>query len=248
MGLWAEFQADISGLHPHLPLSAVVYGTNISLRYNYVYVETPKCACTAIKTALQRLELRDPQFERESFDDIHIREHSPLLNPKQVGSFRALLASPAMFKFCFVRHPFTRLLSCYLDKIQRNRPQKAAILRQLGLSEEKLETPVTFEQFISAVTEQPVSQMDSHWRVQYYQTMQAGIKYDFIGRFEKFSDDARILDERISPEFSACLRPESRNATNAATKFDYYLTAGLKDAIYRKFRMDFDYFEYSTSL
>lgn len=189
----------------------------------------------------------DRYFERPKFDDIHVRESSPLLNPKQVGSFRQLLASPKIFKFCFGRHPCTRLLSCYLDKIRRNRPQKAAILRQLGLSEEKLDTPLTFEQFISAVIEQPVSQMDSHWRVQYYQTMQAGIHYDFVGRFERFTEDAKVWDERISPEFSACLPPESRNATNAPIELENYLTPQLKDAIYRKFKVDFDYFEYSVS-
>jgi Sulfotransferase family len=247
MSLWTEFQADISGLHPHLPVSAVVYGTNVSLRYNYIYVETPKCACTAIKTALQRLELRDPDFSRENIDDIHSREGSPLLNPKQVGSFRQLILSPAMFKFCFVRHPFTRLLSCYLDKIQRNRPQKAGILRQLGLPDEKLDTPVTFEQFIRAVVEQPVSMMDPHWRVQYYQTMQAGIKYDFTGRFERFSEDVRVLAERIAPEFAVCLPREHHYATSAAADTAKYLTGDLRDVIYRKFQLDFEFFGYSNT-
>src|SRR5579862_1067334 len=183
MSLRTEFLADISGLHPHLPVSDVVYGTNISLQYNYIFVETPKCGCTAIKAALQRLELRDPDFARENLEDIHVRESSPLLNPRQVGSFRKLINRPEIFKFCFVRHPFTRLLSCYLDKIQRNRPQKAAILRQVGFPEDRLDTVLTFDQFVRAVVEQPISLMDPHWRVQYYQTMQVGIKYDFIGRF-----------------------------------------------------------------
>jgi Sulfotransferase family len=247
MSLWTDFQADIDGLHPHLPVSAVVYGTNISLRYNYIFVETPKCACTPIKMALQRLELRNPAFERENFEDIHNRENSPLLNPKQVGSFRHLVSSPRMFKFCFVRHPFTRLLSCYLDKIQGNRPQKAAILRQLGLSETRLSTPVTFEQFVRAVVEQPVSVMDPHWRIQYFQTMQAGIKYDFIGRCERFSDGVRVLEERIAPEFGACLPLEIRNATSAKTEVANYLTSELKDAVYRKFELDFEHFGYSAS-
>jgi dermatan 4-sulfotransferase 1 len=246
MSLWTEFQADISGLHPHLPASAVVYGTHISLRYNYIFVETPKCACTAIKTALQRLELRDPKFDRENVEDIHVRESSPLLNPKQVGSFRKLIHSRDMFKFCFVRHPFTRLVSCYLDKIQRNRPQKSQILRLLGLPEERLDTPVSFAQFISAVVEQPVSGMDAHWRVQYYQTMQAGIKYDFIGRFERFGDDVRVLDERIAPQFSACLPAGVRNATGAMAEGAQYLTSDLKEAIYRKFQPDFECFGYSV--
>jgi hypothetical protein len=247
MGLLADFQADMSGLHPHLPVSIVVYSIHISLQYNYIFVETPKCACSSIKTALQRLEWRNPDYEWKNFEDIHVREYSPLLNPKQVGSFRDLLNNPRMFKFCFVRHPFTRLLSCYLDKIQRNRPQKAEILRQLGLPEDKLDTPVSFGQFVSAVVEQPVSAMNHHWRAQYYQTMQDGIQYDFIGRFEQLEEGMRVLEERISPELARCLRPESRNATEARTESENYLTDELKEAIYQKFHLDFEHFGYTVS-
>jgi dermatan 4-sulfotransferase 1 len=168
-----------------------------------------------------------------------------LLNPRQVGSFRKLVNDPAMFKFCFVRNPFTRLLSCYLDKIQRNLPQKIMILRQLGLAEDRLDTPLTFEQFVRAVVDQPVPLMDAHWRTQYFQTMQAGIKYDFVGRFENFAEDARVLDERISAQFTACLGPEIRNATAAGAKSREYLTAELQDAIYGKFRVDFEHFGYT---
>lgn len=231
-------------MHPQMPLGAALYGIHISLQYNYIYVETPKCACTAIKLALQRLELHDPNFNRENFEDIHSREGSPLLNIRQVGSFRSLVASPGMFKFCFVRHPVTRLLSCYLDKIQRNRPQKASILRQLGLPEDRLDTPLTFAQFVGAVVEQPIAQMDLHWRVQYYQTMQAGIKFDFIGRFEKFSDGMRVLEQRISPQIAACLPAAARNSTAAEAQVERYLTADLKSAIYRKYQPDFEHFGY----
>jgi Sulfotransferase family len=247
MSLWTEFEADISGLHPHLPALDVVYATNISLRYKYIFVETPKCACTTIKMALQRLELQDPDFDREEFENVHDRESSPLLNARQVGSFRKLINRPEMFKFCFVRHPCTRLLSCYLDKIQRDRPQKIQILRQLGLPENRLDTPITFDQFVRAVVEQPVSLMDPHWRVQYYQTMQIGIKYDFIGRLENFWDDVRVLEDRISPEFTAFLRPDFRNATDATTEIPNYMTSELREAIYRKFRVDFEHFRYELS-
>jgi Sulfotransferase family len=244
MSLWTEFEADISGLHPHLPVTDVVYAINISLRYKYIFVETPKCACTAIKMALQRLELSDPDFDRGEFEDIHDRASSPLLSARQIGSFRKLINRPEMFKFCFVRHPCTRLLSCYLDKIQRDHPQKIQILRQLGLPEHRLDVAVTFDQFVRAVAEQPVSLMNPHWRVQYYQTMQIGIKYDFIGRFEHFADDVRVLEDRISPELAVCFRPEFRNATDATTEIENYMTGDLREMIYRKFQVDFDHFGY----
>ena len=168
------------------------------------------------------------------------------MNPRQVPSFRDLLADEAFFKFCFVRNPFTRLLSCYLDKIQRNRPQKAAILRQLGLPEHRLEAPVSFEQFVKAVVEQPVTLMDGHWRVQYYQTLQPGIRFDFIGRFERLAQDMRIAGGRIAQDFGSYFGGEVYNGTDAGAAAEHYLTADLKREIRRKYEIDFEHFGYAA--
>jgi dermatan 4-sulfotransferase 1 len=167
------------------------------------------------------------------------------LDPRQVPSFPDLLADEAFFKFCFVRNPFTRLLSCYLDKIQRNRPQKAAILRQLGLPDHRLDAPVSFEQFVKAVVEQPAALMDVHWRAQYYQTLQAGIKYDFIGRFERFAEDMRIAGGRIAEDFGSYFGGEVYNGTDAGAAAEHYLTMDLKKDIRRKYEIDFEYFGYA---
>jgi hypothetical protein len=77
--------------------------------------------------------------------------------------------------------------------------------------------------------------------------MQIGIKYDFIGRLENFWDDVRVLEDRISPEFTAFLRPDFRNATDATTEIPNYMTSELREAIYRKFRVDFEHFRYELS-
>jgi hypothetical protein len=103
------FVEDIRGLHPELPVESVEYGVNISLTHKYIYVATPKCGCSTILLTLQRIELDDPNFQRSDFEDLHLRRFSPLLDPKQVGSFRRLLDDQNYFKFCFVRHPYTRL-------------------------------------------------------------------------------------------------------------------------------------------
>ena len=147
------------------------YCVNISLGHRYIYVTTPKCGCSTIQLSLQRLELANPNFDRADFEDLHVRKYSPLLNARQVGSFTQLLNNPSFVKFCFVRHPYSRLLSAYLDKIVRDKgPAKANVLTLLGGSD--LNQEVSFEDFINVICEQPVIQMDDHWRVQYYQTMQ----------------------------------------------------------------------------
>ena len=75
--------------------------------------------------------------------------------------------------------------------------------------------------------------------------MQAGIKHEIIGRFERFSEDVRVLVERIAPEFIACLPQEHHYATAATGEIATYLTANLQDLIYRKLRQDFEFFGYS---
>jgi sulfotransferase famil protein len=117
--LESAFITDVNGLHHNLPYECLNYGANISLMHKYIYIETAKCGCSTIKLTLQRLELGDVNYKRDDFEEIHVREYSPLLTPRQVGSFRNLLNRPDYIKFCFVRNPYTRLLSAYLDKFVR---------------------------------------------------------------------------------------------------------------------------------
>ncbi len=149
---------------PQVPVAAFDYGLNMSLRHSYVYVETPKVACSSIKSTLLRLELDDPGFYRVDFEDVHNRAFSPLLKPSQIGDLDQFLARSSIFKFCFVRNPYSRLLSAWLDKIAGNRKQKAQVLLQLGHDPNRLDREISFEKFVRAVVAQPVSVMDPHWR------------------------------------------------------------------------------------
>ena len=238
-----EAEKDAQGLHPHLGFNEVVYSVNISLQHKYIYVESPKCGCSAIKYTLQRLECGDNKIVRD-VTNLHQREFSPLLNIKQIGSFSRLIADPRFFKFCFVRNPYERLLSAYFDKIKGNRPPKGRILQQLGLPSHRLNTPVSLSEFVHAVAEQPVAFMDPHWRVQYYQTMQAGIAYDFIGRFENFQDDIRTIGARLSPNFGQYLIIERLNAPRLPGNDGDILTPELKDIVNNTYRKDFEFFGY----
>lgn len=120
-----KFKEFASPLSPEI----FIYSTHISLKHNYLYVETPKVACSTIKKTLQTMEVENVNFHRDN-PNIKVHENSLLLSPSSVGDFQKLLNSE-IFKFCFSRNPYTRLLSAYLQKICTNRPQKKLILRQL---------------------------------------------------------------------------------------------------------------------
>jgi hypothetical protein len=63
--------------------------------------------------------------------------------------------------------------------------------------------------------------------------MQAGIKYDLVGRLERFTGDVRVMAERIVPEFTAFSAvPVSAN----------FVTADYEDVIDRTHPLDFEFF------
>jgi hypothetical protein len=248
MALRDRFLCEASQFSKYVEAELFNLSVHISLKHKYLYVDTPKVGCSTIKLTLQRLELEDEQFTRDDFEDIHLRKFSPLLMPIQVGPLDAFLSRTDIFKFCFVRNPYTRVLSCYLDKIASPHPIKAQILRQLGRNYTDLHTEVSFEEFISAVEAQPISVMDPHWRSQYYQTFQESIKFDFIGKYETFSEDLQTVGKKISPNFSKYFFHERRNSTSSANKFAHFYTPGLMERVYRLYELDFEHFGYSKQL
>ena len=220
------------------------YDINISLRHKYVYVETAKVGCSTIKDTLQRLELDYPEMLRDDFEDIHRRKYSPLISPSQTCGLDRLLQNPDFFIFCFVRNPYTRLLSVYLDKIVRGLPEKGEILIAMGLDPSHLSREISFQEFVDVVCEQSLSQMNPHWRVQYYQTFQDFISYDFIGRLENFQNDCSYVFSKIREDYADYYRSEVRHSTNSSSLLSQFYSTDIKEKAFAKFQIDFEYFGY----
>lgn len=140
------------------------YDINISLKHKYVYVETAKVGCSTIKDTLQRMELDYPELIRDDFEDIHHRNKSPLLSPSQTCGLDRILNNSNYFVFCFIRNPYVRLLSVYLDKIVKGYPQKRFILTAMGEDPSNFSKEISFLEFVDVVCEQEVHQMNPHWK------------------------------------------------------------------------------------
>lgn len=246
MSLIQDFASKNSDITRSIPLDNFIYSVHISLKHKYIYVETPKVCCSTLKTRLISAEL-EQDIRYKEFEQIHNREFSPLLNPKQVFDFPKLTQSKDYFKFCFVRSPFSKLLSCYLDKIcKQHDPRRKKICLQLGRSTESKEQ-VSYEDFISCICDQPVSLMDPHWRTQYYQTLQNTIKYDYIGKFESFEQDYKNITELIGLKATEAKHNELRHATSACNQLNKYYNKNTIEMIVKKFQIDFEYFNYNQN-
>lgn len=242
--LWASFEEDAKKYSIDTQIDTFDYSINISLQYNYLFTETPKVACSTIKTILQKMELNNPDLYRSDFEDIHERAFSPLLKPSQIGPLDKLFKGDSLYKFCFSRNPYSRLLSVYIDKIRTNKPEKRSILHSLGKDPEQLEQDILFEDFVQVVCKQNVLQMNSHWRTQYYQTFQDNITYDFMGKIENFNDDIKTVLTKINPDYQRFMSTEKRHATNADTLLTAHYTPDLIKLVQQTYEKDFHYFGY----
>jgi len=181
---------------------------------------------------------------------IYFKEFLPFLNVWQVGDFPAYVRAPETFTFCFVRNPYTRLLSGYLDKVVRGEPQKNNILEFLGLSDDPA-TEIAFSTFVRAVCAMRPEQQDAHWRVQYYQTCQTGIDFNFVGKFENLEADLRTVAERLgistfinNKTFGSAGHTSRHHATGAEAKLAHFYTPELKRLVREAYEKDFSAFGY----
>ena len=204
------------------------------------YVTNPKVGCSSIIWTLRSFQSGDPTTP-DSVGEIHARTGAAHLRPPSAEQARELLGDRSRFTFTFVRNPFDRLMSCYLQKIRRDTPERTKLFSLLKKTPD-LELEIPFTTFIEAIETQDPEEMDPHWRVQSAQTLQGVVDYHFIGRFEHFDRDLAEVGSRISPEFTQYVHAERRQATGVK-RFDL-IDEATANRIRSVFLEDFQRFDY----
>ena len=92
--------------------------------YRFVYVSTPKVACTSIKRALlpllQESDMSGYEIEAEaSYRNFHKYLRSTGVNISKYRLEKRMREGDfkEFFRFSFVRNPWDRLVSCYESKV-----------------------------------------------------------------------------------------------------------------------------------
>ncbi len=220
-----------------LPPRPFAKALHVSPRLGLAYVNNAKVACSTIKLALQRAELGDPDWQPPK--SVHDHAGSPLLTfPEIEGQERQALAGK--FVFSFVRNPYDRLRSTYLNKIVTG--QKSGRPRQMaGFAADQLPS---FEAFVLAVCQQDPSEQNPHWRMQAVNLSMDVIAYDFIGRLEEFHMDWPWLAGRFDLPFA----PQRMGKTTAAgDKQELRFTPEMQDAVLHGYLPDFNLFGYDST-
>lgn len=191
----------------------------------------PKCANTSIKRAFMDLLGKTGRAHVQGQFDM-------------VSKWTAAYKYPDFFKFAFVRNPYSRLVSCYNNKVQR---KIHAPMRRFGITKK-----TTFEKFIETVFEYHDSIADQHFRSMSYDlVINDDVKTpvlvpDFVGTVETIERDWKYVVKRVY-EASGKRLPDLPRAnmdeTNSRSWQDYY-TPRLKELVQRRYAMDFEVFGY----
>ncbi|MBW0143685.1 sulfotransferase family 2 domain-containing protein [Sphingomicrobium clamense] len=219
--------------------------TYISLRNKYLFHTVGKAANSTVKHVFYTIDLAG---RRARMPSVHDRAASPLLSPFQLGEtmMQDVLDDPQFTRFTFVRDPYSRLLSCYLDRIadKKSRPH-AQFVRAMG---KPVGYAPSFEEFIETVCAQPPAEQNNHWRVQCVDALVGVIPYDFIGKQESFDADMDKLvtkitgkpQEKVAEDVNAS--PSKTGSTSRLAEFFNKRTVELVQEAYAR---DFDELGYA---
>ena len=147
------------------------------------------------------------------------------------------------FVFSFVRNPYTRILSAYMDKMVRDVPERTRLLPTLGFDPDK--PPPPFIDFLKAVQSQRDDWRDIHWTTQSRLLQSNNISYSYIGRFETFATTFPKVLERIGipPKFhDPSYVPH--HATRANDRVAQYIGPKEREVIGAIYYADFNNFAY----
>lgn len=224
--------------------SDVDYLCNISTSRNFLYFETPKVGCSTIKRTLQLLELSSAT---ELCRDVHDKRRSTLKGAISSGlSFQDLFESRKLFRFTLVRNPYSRILSCYLEKIVADPDERRRHQRLLGFTQAE---PVSFQQFLLAIWRIPDRDRDMHWRSQACLINDSRVGYDCIGRFERFRKDFAQILRKIGCDIDeSAICDVSPHKTNAADRLREFFGEGERQLVAGMYRADFERYGYPPEL
>lgn len=177
----------------------------VNHQYRFLYCPVHKVASTSMAQAMLLLsDSKHKQFLLKSSDALlrtYVATHYQLSNySKQQAEM--FIHRDKYFKFVFVRNPWSRLVSAYLDKFVTNREisiKSTKIIERYIYQKEGEDTDrtksITFRQFLHYVDSSEPSSMNLHWRPQHL--FLNDIDFDFIGKLENLSLDFDCVVQKL---------------------------------------------------
>ncbi|KAG1678565.1 Carbohydrate sulfotransferase 11 [Nymphon striatum] len=155
-------------------------------RYNFLYCNIAKVACSTFKNELLKLAgLKPPN----TFESLHPYADSMLhrVSPNYFND------TSNFTMFMFVRHPFDRLVSAFHDKadVGYNEAYLISMWAPIIKKYRKVENITkglkpTFREFVLHLIDTPATYYNEHWLPFWFRCAPCTANYDFIGKIETF--------------------------------------------------------------
>jgi len=192
-----------------------------------IFVRIPKCGTQAIANSL---------FGNLGCGHKTILDFQYIFSPEEFKS---------MYKFAFVRHPYTRLASAYF------------FLKNGGVSKKDQEFSNnhlnyfrSFEEFIFkgfAIKKEIRQYLHFQPQYKFISTNNRDILVDFIGRFETIEEDYKIIAQKLGLNQGLHVKNKTRRKNQLDSYLDLY-NEKMKKVVFDFYKEDFFILNYSKNI
>jgi predicted O-methyltransferase YrrM len=250
--------ARSAGYAPGHALERLRYGSFVSPQRRYMYVETPKAACTSIKQMLVTLE--GASFDQDALPYhretrlgmlIHQRRHvgmPTLLDVAAAAREEILSGEGGWFVFAVARNPYSRLVSVFENKIRLGEPGYRAFEARYG-DRGPFEGPkAAFAAFVrDVISNRDHRESDAHFNSQAEVLMPGLIPYTRVFHLEEITQMTAAFGRHIADRGGTGPIELAQENTSAATSWRDYYDAESARAVADAYAEDFTEFGYDPA-
>ncbi len=201
------------------------------LCHKVAYLPNAKVACSSISVSMLKQDGID-----DNYSIFEIRRKYKTFRPFNETDW---------FTFSFVRNPFERLVSCYESKFHSDRLRNSRALARKSFEFDSymngyMQKDRGFAYFVKQISRIPWRLDNTHFCVQYHRLVgeDGNPLVKFVGRMENLEEDYEPIRQKYG--FSPL---KVYNKSNHGDWRDYYTTK-LVNMVYKKYKLDIEYFDY----
>lgn len=238
----------------------------VNHQYRLIYCPINKVASTALIQQLILSNNPDVTFDANKARPHLEAEYFCSLRTYSFDEAQKILEDSRYLKVVFVRNPWDRLISAYLNKIITRRLVISIVLT--ASQDKKLPTDyqktMTFRQFVNYVMVTEDKDLDIHWQPQYLYL--GKYHFDFIGKYENLAADfdrlkkivqipSVLVKENATSYSSQTIKSdkhfcdysptELKQLISGLPRYESFYTPELIECVRQRYQKDIEIFNYS---